>query len=307
MVRNEMDMDRSRRNIIRSLALAPIGWRAYSSVLSSSSKPPTTSRVQYSVNAYSFNDALRSGELTFGSMMEFAADLGLNAVDLTAYYFGNYPEVPDDKVLFDLKKKALALGLNIPWTGVRNNFVTPDSKVRASDRELITNWLRVSATLGASLMRVFPGFGEHEGFSRAQVKEWMVADFKQCAKKAEEHGVILAMQHHNDFLYRAAEVIYILERVDSEWFGLVLDIGSLRQGDPYTEIEELAPYADYWFIKEFVYINGVATPVDMQRLAAIIKAVGYRGYLSFESLSAGDPQQIVTSMFKDFRAAYERL
>ena len=300
-------MDTSRRNIIRSLALAPIGWGARSSVLNSWSKPPATSRVQYSVNAYSFNDALRSGEMTFSSMMEFAANLGLNAVDLTAYYFGNYPEVPDDKVLFDLKKKALALGLNIPWTGVRNNFVTPDSKVRASDRELITNWLRVSATLGASLMRVFPGFGDHDGFSRAQVKEWMVADFIRCAKKAEEHGVILGMQHHNDFLYRAAEVIDILERVDSEWFGLVLDIGSLRQGDPYAEIEKLAPYANYWFIKEFIYVDGVATPVNMQRLATIIKAVGYRGYLSFESLSAGDPQQIVTSMFNNFRSAYERL
>ncbi len=300
-------MDRSRRNIIRGLALAPIGWRAHSGVLNPLSKPPATSRVQYSVNAYSFNDALRSGEMTFGSMMEFAANLGLNAVDLTAYYFATYPEVPDNKVLFELKKKALTLGLNIPWTGVRNNFVTPDKDVRASDRELIINWLRVSATLGASLMRVFPGSGDHDGYSRAQVKEWMVADFKQCAKKAEEYGIILGMQHHNDFLYRAAEVIDILERVDSKWFGLVLDIGSLRQEDPYAEIEKLAPYANYWFIKEFVYVDGVATPVDMQRLATIVKAVGYYGYLSFESLSDGDPKQIVTSLFKDFRAEYEQL
>jgi len=78
-------------------------------------------RLQYSVNAYTFNSLLRSGEMTFFDMMEFAATIGLNAVDLTGYYFSDYPNIPADKTLFQLKKKALQLGLNISWTGVRNN------------------------------------------------------------------------------------------------------------------------------------------------------------------------------------------
>lgn len=300
-------MDKKRRDLIRSLALTPILLGSYSLFASSLSKPMTTSRLQYSVNAFSFNTLLNSGEMTFFDMMEFASNLGLNAVDLTGYYFSGYPNIPDDKILFQLKKKALQLGLNISWTGVRNNFVSPDKASRQADIEMIKNWLKVSSKLGASIMRIFPGKGEHEGYSRAEVKNWMVSDFQECAKYAEETGVIAAMQHHNDFLYEVDEVIDAFKRVDSEWFGLILDIGSLRRGNPYKEIEKLAPYANYWFIKELVYIDGIAEPVNMKKIATILKDINYTGYISFESLTDGDPKQIVTSMFNDFRKEYERL
>ncbi|WP_163377791.1 sugar phosphate isomerase/epimerase family protein [Cyclobacterium sp. SYSU L10401] len=299
-------MNKKRRNLLRSAALAPIllGSRhLFSSPLMNTLAP---SRLQYSINAYTFNSLLRSGEMTFFDMMEFAATLGLNAVDLTGYYFSDYPEIPDDKTLFQLKKKALQLGLNISWTGVRNNFVNPDKNSRASDIELIKNWLQVSSKLGASIMRIFAGNGKHEGYSRDEVKEWMVSDFKACARYAEETGVMAGMQHHNDFLYEADEIIDILKRVDSDWFGLILDIGSLRRGDPYKEIQKLAPYANYWFIKELVYVDGIAEPVDMKKIAKILKDVNYTGYISFESLTDGDPKQIVTSMYNDFRTAYEK-
>lgn len=300
-------MDKKRRNVIRSLAFAPFLVSSHNLLASPLIKPLTASRLQYSVNAFTFNSLLRSGEMTFYDMMEFAADLGLNAVDLTGYYFADYPQIPDDKALFQLKKKALQLGLNISWTGVKNNFVNPDKTSRELDIELIKNWLQVSSKLGASIMRIFAGTGKYDGYSKDEVKKWMVSDFEECAKYAEETGVIVAMQHHNDFLYEADEVIDILERVDSEWFGLILDIGSLRIGDPYNEIQKLAPYASYWFIKELVYVNGVAEPVDMKKIARILKDANYTGYISFESLTDGDPKQIVKSMFNDFRTEYEKL
>ena len=178
---------------------------------------------------------------------------------------------------------------------------------RAADIEMVKNWLQVSSKLGASIMRIFAGTGTYEGYSKEEVKKWMVLDFKECAAQAEKTGVIAGLQHHNDFLFEADEVIDILKRVDSEWFGLILDIGSLRRGDPYTEIEKLAPYANYWFIKELVYVNGIAEPVDMKKIAKILKDVNYKGYISFESLTKGDPKQIVTSMYTDFIGAYDKL
>lgn len=300
-------MDKKRRNLLRSLSLSPILLSSRSLFASPLVKTLAPSRLQYSINAYTFNSLLRSGDMTFFDMMEFASQLGLNAVDLTGYYFADYPKVPDDKILFELKKKALQLGLNIPWTGVRNNFVNPDKSSRASDIELIKNWLQVSSKLGASIMRIFAGKGKHEGFSKDEVKKWMVSDFQECAEYAEKTGVIAGMQHHNDFLYEADEVIDILKRVDSDWFGLILDIGSLRSGDPYKEIQKLAPYANYWFIKELVYVDGIAEPVNMKKMAIILKEVNYTGYISFESLTDGDPKEIVTSMFNDFRTEYEKL
>lgn len=299
-------MDKKRRNVLVSLAMAPLALQPVNKI-NTSIKHSSNSHVKCSVNAYSFNDILKSGEMTFYDMMEFASSLGLDAVDLTGYYFTNYPEVPDDQVLFELKKKALQLGLNITWTGVRNNFVNPNKTSRVADKRLIENWLQVSSKLGATIMRIFAGKGKHSGFTRDEVKQWMVGDFKVCAKHGERSGVIVGMQHHNDFLYEPEEIIDILKRVHSEWFGLVLDIGSLRRGNPYKAIKKLAPYANYWFIKELVYVEGIAEPVNMQKIAEILKDTNYTGYISFESLTDGDPKEIVTSMYHDFKSAYSKL
>lgn len=300
-------MDKKRRNIIRSLVFSPIVAGSQNLFASSATKPLTQNRLQYSLNAFSFNSQLRSGEMSFFDMMEFAAEIGMNAVDLTGYYFPSYPEVPEDTELFQLKRKALELGLNISWTGVRNNFVNPDATGRAADRELIRKWLTISSSLGASIMRVFTGSQTYEGFTKNEVKDWLVDEFKTFAGYGEEKGVIVGLQNHNEFLFDSSEVIDILKRVDSEWFGLILDIGSLHSKDPYAEIEKLAPYANYWFIKEHVFPNGTRTPVDMNKIAFIIKNQGYQGYVSFESLSEGDPKQLISSMFNLFKRAYEKI
>ncbi len=264
-------------------------------------------RIRYSVNAYSFNTMLRNGQMSFSDMMDFAADIGLDAVDLTSYYFSTYPEIPADSELFQLKRKALKLGLDISWTGIRNDFANPDAEARKADRVLIKNWLTASSKLGAPIMRIFAGTHKHEGFSREAVKEWMVEEFKTCARYGAETGVLPALQHHNDFLFTSDEVIDILKRVDSDWFGLILDVGSLRKHDPYTEISKLLPFANYIFIKEFVYINGQATPIDMNRMSAILHASDYSGYVSFESLSqTGDPREIVKTMHRNFKRAFEK-
>lgn len=300
-------MDKKRRNVLGKLALTPLLLGAHSLPANPKKETSALTRLQYSVNAYSFNSLLSSGEMTFFDMMEFAADIGLNAVDLTGYYFPSYPEIPSSSELFTLKRKALELGLNISWTGVRNDFVNPDKNSRKADRKLIRKWLMVSSKLGASIMRIFTGRLSNNGYTRDEVKEWLVDEFKACANYGEETGVVVALQNHNEFLFQSDEIIEILKRVNSEWFGLVLDIGSLRTGNSYHEIEKLAPHADYWFIKEYVYPDGKETPVDMKRIATILKNQNYQGYISFESLSDGDPKQIITSMFNSFRAEYENL
>jgi len=295
-------MNYQRRKVIKRMAALPffvIGG-INNGVL------PKKHRISYSVNAYSFNSELRAGKMTLFDMMEFAAEIGLNAVDLTGYYFPDYPEVPSDAYLFKLKRKALELGLDISWTGVRNNFAVTDADSRQKDIQLITNWLTISAKLGSPFMRIFAGKGSYGQHTKDEVKAWMVNDLKTCAAIAEKQGVLLGLQHHNDFLYTSDEVIDLLESVDSTWLGLNLDIGSLH-GNTYAEIEKLAPYADYWFIKEYVYPDGIKTKVDMDKIAKIISNTGYKGYISFESLSDGKPKELVAQMFNDFKVAFERL
>lgn len=302
-------MNTNRRDALRKLAFTPALFVA-PTILTAATKDsiePIAQRIQYSVNAYSFNDEFRSGKMNLFDMMEFASEIGLNAVDLTAYYFSSYPRLPKKTEIFALKKRALDLGLNISWTGVRNNFVTANVESRKNDREMIKNWLDISSMIGSSILRVFTGRNLPDGYSKEQVKAWLIEEYKLCAKYGEQTGVIVGLQNHNEFLFKADEVIEILEKVNSEWFGLILDISGLRTtNDPYAEAEKLAPYANYWFIKEHVYQNQEKKRTDMSKMASMIKRHDFRGYVSFESLSDGNPKEIIKEMVYDFKREFNK-
>ena len=51
-------------------------------------------KVKISLNAYSFNQPLLAGDMTINDMLDFAAQTGLEGVDITGYYFKGYPAVP---------------------------------------------------------------------------------------------------------------------------------------------------------------------------------------------------------------------
>lgn len=302
-------MKNNRRDALKKIALAPAFLTAPGllAATTNSQAAATAQRVQYSVNAYSFNAAFKSGVMDLFDMMAFASEIGLNAVDLTSYYFSSYPKLPEKLEIFALKKRALELGLNISWTGVRNNFVTADVVARKKDREMIKDWLQISSELGSFILRIFTGRNMPDGYTKEQVKTWLVEEYKLCAQYGAEVGVIAALQNHNEFLFTADEVIDILKRVDSEWFGLILDISGLRTtDDPYAEAEKLAPYANYWFIKEHIYHNQVKKPTDMAKMAAMIKKQGFQGYVSFESLSDGDPKVIIKEMLAEFKNEFNK-
>ncbi|WP_397445720.1 sugar phosphate isomerase/epimerase family protein [Polaribacter sp. R77954] len=302
-------MNTNRRDALRKLIFTPALFVA-PTILTAAAKDsiePIAQRIQYSVNAYSFNDEFRSGKMNLFDMMEFASEIGLNAVDLTAYYFSSYPRLPKKNEIFTLKKRALELGLNISWTGVRNNFVTANVESRKKDQEMIKNWLDISSMIGSSILRVFTGRNLPDGYSKEQVKTWLIEEYKLCAKYGEQTGVIVGLQNHNEFLFKADEVIEILEKVNSEWFGLILDISGLRTtNDPYAEAEKLAPYANYWFIKEHVYHNQEKKRTDMSKMASMIKRHDFRGYVSFESLSDGNPKEIIKEMVYDFKREFNK-
>jgi hypothetical protein len=79
----------------------------------------------------------------------------------------------------------------------------------------------------------------------------------------------------------------------------------LRQGDPYEEIEKLLPYACTWQVKEQVWYGAKAAPIDLARVKAIIRKVGFRGFLPIEALGQGDPEAVVTNFLERVRAAMD--
>jgi len=262
------------------------------------------SKVKIGLNCYSFNQPLMAKTMTVEEMFRISASVGFEAADLTGYYFSTYPAVPSDEEIYRYKKSAFLLGLDISGTGVRNDFTLADPEKRKLEVQLVKEWIIVASKLGAPVIRVFAGKEVPAGFTRKQVVEWMGKDLQECADFGAQHGVMVGIQNHNDFLKTAADVEEILEQVKSDWFGLILDIGSFRTtGNPYKEIEQVVPYAINWQIKETVFINNVETKTDMKKIDDILKNSGYRGYIPIETLGAGDPPEKVIRFYNEVKEA----
>jgi sugar phosphate isomerase/epimerase len=261
-------------------------------------------RIKLGLNAYSFNKPLLAGKMTLEDVVRYCAQQGLDAIDATGYYFPGYPKVPSDEAIYRLKRTGFLNGVSISGTGVRNDFTVPDAAARKQDVQMVKDWIEVARKLGAPVIRVFSGKGVPEGHTFDQALEWMIPDYKECAAHGERHGVIVGLQNHNDFLKTADQTIRVIKAVNSDWFGSILDVGSLRTGDPYEEIERLTPYAVSWQLKEMVGLNGKEVPTDVAKVKTIIDKVGYRGFVPIEALGAGDPGEKVAIFLQKVRREF---
>lgn len=296
----------SRRNFIKGMAVLPATTlfnNPYHVLASDQKSPKPSHKLKLSLNLYSFNGLLREGKIDLYDMLDFCAAHNFDAIDPTGYYFPGYPEVPSNEFINAFKRKAFLLGLDISGTGIRNNFADPDTNKRNADIQLIKKWIEVSAKMGSPHLRIFTGQSDHEGYSKEQVLEWMAKDIRSCCAFGEQHGIIVALQNHNEFLKTADDVNQLFERVDSKWFGLNLDIGSYRKKNPYEEIQKNIHHAVTWQIKENVWVEGKEEHTDFVKLFTIIKEAGYRGYLPLETLGEGDPFLKVESLLKEVKKA----
>jgi sugar phosphate isomerase/epimerase len=246
--------------------------------------------VRLSLNAYSFNGPLADGSMSVADLIAFCARHAIGALDLTAYYIKGYPEVPEDAELFRIRRLAFVNGIALSGTGVRNDFTIGEEPAHRAQIQLVQDWIVAASKLGAPTIRVFAGRQLKAGEPRAAVFERVVHGVQECVRFGRDHGVVVAVQNHDDFLKTADQTIELLKAVDSEWFGITLDVGSLRStSDPYAEIQRLAPHAVSWQLKEQVGYGKENRPIDLARIRTIVDEVGYRGVLQIETLGPGDP------------------
>lgn len=271
--------------------------------------------VTVSLNAYSFSDLLMARDTrnnqqvyTLFNLLDWCATQNIKGIDPTAYFFPTYPEVPSDEYLKKFKDKAAELGIVITGTGIRNNFASPDPKVRAEGVELARKWIVAASKMGAPIVRVFAGEVPKGYEDRWQeVAGWMIECFKECAAYGEKYGVKIGIQNHGDMLQTVEQCMYVLDKVNSKWAGLILDTGSFKTEDPYQDIEAVISYAINWQVKTSVFGLGSEVPTDYKRLVRIIKKGGYQGYLPVETLAEKgkpyDPFALVPAMIKELNAA----
>ena len=292
----------SRRDFGKNLALAGMVSAVLPATLPGHKQSSDSNdRLKLSLNAFSFDKPLKEGKMSMFELLEYCADTGFDAVDLTGYYFPGYPVVPPDDFIYNVKKRAFRLGLGISGTGVRNDFTWSDSERRAGEKQLVKDWIIVAEKLGAPLVRIFAGHLSDEKFSWDERAKWITEDIRECADFGKKHGIMTALQNHNDFLKTSSDVEKMMNMVNSEWNGLLLDIGSYHTPDPYRDISFNSKHAISWQLKEMVYVNDRQVDTDYTKIIDIVRKCGFKGYLPLETLGEGDPKVKVEALLKKVR------
>jgi sugar phosphate isomerase/epimerase len=325
----ERNLPGSRRAFLKTAGLVPLaaaaGWGLHSQSALADIQPIQRSggsSLKISLNAYSFakllNDKVKHHRqgIDLFDLVAFCAKYNIDGLDATGYYFPGFPDVPEDDYVYRLKRKAFEYGIGISGTGARNNFTQQDKAARAVDVQTIKNWVIVASKLGAPVLRVFADTQMRgkswrdvagPGATWDQVAAWEAADLEECADFGKQHGVIIGVQNHGDFLESGESLLKLLNLVNSEWCGPIIDTGYFRTKDPYQDMKLLAPYAVNWQVKQSPFGEESDVPLDLKKFVRIVRSSGYRGYLPIETLSAKgkpyDPYAVVPKFVEQLRQA----
>ena len=151
--------------------------------------------------------------------------------------------------------------------------------------------------IGARIMRIVASSLMFRFEPHAPQIEAIVRMLKQSAKIARDHGVILALENHID--YTSAEILEILERVDSDALKVNFDTGNtLRMmEDPVAAARRLGPYTVATHTKdvaacrhvrpeEWYFFSSVPVGTGLIDIPGVVRALaesGYQGVLAVES------------------------
>jgi len=198
--------------------------------------PSPRPRVKLAVSTYSYWH-FRGPKVPVETVIDKAAALGVAGVD----FLHRQMDLPEKEPLTaahrgylnGLKRRLFRAGLAPVCLSTHQTFVSPDPAVIAANVEHTKKCLEICAALGIPCLRlntgrwgttkdftelmnnhgeeaVLPGHTEAEGF------KWCIGGIEACLAKAEECGVMLALENHWG-LARTAD-------------GLLRILGSVRAG-----------------------------------------------------------------------------
>ncbi len=195
---------------------------------------------------------LESGDVTLESVLEEAAGLGAECVQVNLHH----ARERGLDGLRNLADRAGALGLTLLASG---DFL---GEARNGDTSSVgigrvEAWLARAVALGSPVLRVVSGFYRAELFGREDMIEmerrYVVEVLRHAASLAVEDGVTLLLENHSDFT--ASEYRSIVEEIGNGRVGVFLDLINpiAALDDPLPVIAELAPLALAGHVKDYVF------------------------------------------------------
>jgi sugar phosphate isomerase/epimerase len=262
-----------------------------------SQKPPNLAVASYSY--WHFRDP----KVSIEQVIEKAAALGLAGVDV----LHRQMDIPEKepltgahrKYLNELKRHALLHGVSLVCLSIHQDFVDPDPEERQRNIAHTEKCIEIAYEMGVPCIRlnsgrwntiksfddlmtargiepVLPGYTEDDGF------KWCIDSIEKCLPKAQECGVMLALENHWGLSRTPEGLLRIVNAVDSPWLGGLMDTGNFLE-DPYDKLEKIAPKTVY--VQAKTYYGGgewYTLDLDYKRIAGILRKAGYNGYVALE-------------------------
>jgi sugar phosphate isomerase/epimerase len=273
-------------------------------------------RIRLGVSTYSYWH-FRTPKYPIERVIEDAARLGFDGVEILHRQMDGETPAEVNK----LKRLAFTLGLDLYMLSIHQNFVSPDAGRRMKDIDHTKRCIDLAAQLGIPCIRLNSGRwgtvasfddlmkvkGDEPplaGYTNDDAFTWVVDSIEKCLAHAERAGVVLALENHWGLTTRPEGVLRIRSAIKSPWLGVNLDTGNYS-GDPYPQIEMLAPHAT--IVQAKTYYGGgewYTLDLDYQRIAGILRKHNFRGWVSLEMEGKEDPSTAVPKSLAVLRKAF---
>jgi sugar phosphate isomerase/epimerase len=318
-------MNLSRRTFL-STALAASGSFALGATPSTAVAPRVIPRLRprLAIASYSYWH-FKTAKVPIETVMDRAAELGVAGVDVLHRQMDLGERAPLDAAgrgyLRKLKRHAFLNGLEICCVSTHQSFEKADRAELAAEVAHTEKCIELAYELGCPSIRintgrwgttrsfdalmanrgiepVLPGHTEDEGF------KWCIDGLTRCLPKAEQCGVVLALENHWGLARTAPGLLRILNSIDSPWLGALMDTGNFLE-QPYEQLEAMAPKTVY--VQAKTYEGGgewYTLDLDYPRIAGILERAAYRGWVALEMEGKEDPAIAVPKALATLRAAF---
>ncbi|MEZ6058201.1 MAG: sugar phosphate isomerase/epimerase family protein [Planctomycetaceae bacterium] len=278
---------------------------------------PTRRPNRIATSTYSYWRYRADSKLTIEECIDLAADAGFDAVEVLHVQMGD----DSNAALQRIKQRAFRRGIDLCGMSTHQSFVFPSKEERQKNIDHTIHCIEVAYALGIPTIRVNTGrWGTSKDFNELMANKgieprlegvtddeafgWVIDGLSQCLKRAEECGVVLGLENHWGLGRTAEGVIRVIDAVKSPWLRGTLDTGNFLERQ-YEQYEMLAPYVV--FVQAKTYFGGgtwYTLDIDYDRVAQMLRKVGYQGYISLEFEGQEDHQTAIPKSLEVLRRAF---
>lgn len=252
------------------------------------------------------------------TVIEKSAAIGVHGVDI----LHRQMDSEERSYLQKVKRTAFINGIDLICLSIHQDFVEETAEERKKNVDHTIRCIELAYQMGIPCIRInsgrwntiksfdelmakrgiepiLPGRTEDEGF------KWCIDCIEQCLPKAQECGVILALENHWGLTRTPDGLLRILDAIKSPWLGGLMDTGNFLE-DPYPKLEQIA--SRVVFVQAKTYYGGgewYTLDIDYKRVAKILSSVGYKGYISLEFEGKENPDVAVPKSIAMLRKAFK--